>query len=161
MPILEATTYKYLGDVICHKGKNSENLKARKIKLQAATANINSIAGSEILNKIETSVLLELHEKINISSLLFNSESWNLSKGEEDELEKIELQAIKNIFDLPIHIPSAAIIYSLGILYTRQRVDQKMLIYLHRILQKDESDWVKKTLENLKIKNVGWYKKNH
>ena len=159
MPIKETTQYKYLGDIICSNGKNAENIKSRKSKIQTSTVSINTIAGSEILNKIETSVLLELHESMNISSLLFNCESWNLSKGEEDELEKIELQALKNLFDLPLHTPSASIIHSFGILFTRQRVEHKMLIYLHRILQRNETHWVRKTFDSLRVKNLGWYKK--
>ena len=31
----------------------------------------------------------------------YNAESWNLNKGEEHEIEKVEMQAIKNLFDLP------------------------------------------------------------
>ena len=87
MTIAETKSYKYLGDMITSDGKNTENLKMRKTKLQGTTISINSIASSEVLNQIETLVLLELHEKISISSLLTNAESWTLNKGEEGELE--------------------------------------------------------------------------
>ena len=50
-------------------------------------------------------MLLELHEKVTISSLLNNSESWNLNKGEEQEVERIEIQALKDLFDLPLQSP--------------------------------------------------------
>ena len=78
MPIEETSKYKYLGDMITNDGKNTENISTRKTKLQITTIHINTIAASDILNQIETSVLLELHEKINIPSLLANAESWNL-----------------------------------------------------------------------------------
>ena len=159
MTIKETAKYKYLGDVITTDGKNTENLQSRKTKIQATTITINTIASSEILNKIETSVLLELHEKISIAGLLNNAESWNLSKGEEDELEKIEIQAIKSLFDLPLHTPTAAIIYTLGILYTTQRVDQKQLMFLQKILQRKNDDWTRNTLKALTLKGIGWYRR--
>ena len=76
-------------------GKNAINLEIKKNKMRASTASINSIAASEVLYKIETRVLLNLHEKINVSSLLTNSESWNLSRGEREEIDKIEIQSLK------------------------------------------------------------------
>ena len=158
MTIQETSKYKYLGDIITNDGKNTENLKARKTKLQGTTININTIASSEILNKIETTVLLELHEKINVSSLLTNAESWTLSKGDEKELEKTEIMAIKHLFNLPTHIPSVAILYTFGIKYTTQRVHQMQLFYLHKVLHKGDIDWTRPTLNALKELNTGWYK---
>ena len=79
-----------------------ENLKARRQKLQATTATINTIASNEVLNRVEALVLLELHERISIPCLLNNAETWILNKTETAELEKIEIQALKNIYQLPI-----------------------------------------------------------
>ena len=130
LSIEETTEYKYLGDIITSDGKNSQNLRSRNAKLQATTVTINTIASSEVLHKIETSVLLELHDKISISGLLTNAESWNLNRSEEDEIEKMEIQAVKNLFDLPLHTPTVAIIFTFGLLYTVQRIDKKQLSYL-------------------------------
>merc|ERR1739842_152500 len=99
---------------------------------------VNSIAASEVLRGIETSVLTELHEKVVIPGLLANAESWSLNRGEKIEIERMETQALKYLFDLPIHTPTSAILYSLGTLYTNQRIDQKRLNYLHRILTRNE-----------------------
>ena len=57
--------------------KNAENIKIRKQKLQATTATINTIASSEVLNQVESMVLLELHERISIRipGFLNNTES--------------------------------------------------------------------------------------
>ena len=156
MKIEETADYKYLGDTITQDGKNTENLKSRKVKLQATTIHINTIASSEILNKIETSVLLSLHEKISIPNLLSNSESWCLNKGDQSELETIEVQALKNLFDLPTHTPTVAVLYSFGTLYTKMRVDQKQMMYLHRILNRNDNHWTKKTLTILNSMKIGW-----
>ena len=112
-----------------------------------------------MLRKIDTSVLLELHEKINVSGFLTNAESWNLNKGDtdRDELDKIEIQAIKLLFDLLLHTPTPAILHSFGLLYTRFRVDLKQLVYFKRMLERDPNHWTRKTLEELKTRNLGWY----
>ena len=118
----------------------------RKLSANNAQKTLYLLVSSQLLSGegIETSVLLELHEKINIPSLLSNSESWILNKGEQTELEKIELQTLKNLFDLPIHTPTAAIMYSFGTLYSKFRVDERQMLYLHRILNRDETHWTKK-----------------
>ena len=156
--IKETAHYKYLGDIITNDGKISKNIEARGIKLKATTISINTIAASEILNRIETSVLLELHEKISIPGYLTNSETWILNKGDTKQLEKNEIQSLKNLFDLPLHTPNAAIIYTFGTLFTKLRIDKKQLIYLNRILNRESSNWTKKTLVILEGMNIGWYK---
>ena len=112
MKISTWDTYTYLGDVIPPDGKNTANIKHRKNKLNTTSISITTIASSEILYKIETPVLLELHERINIPSLLTNSESWTLLKGEEKEIEQAEIQCLKNLFNLPLKTPTPAIIFT-------------------------------------------------
>ena len=158
MPIDETTTYKYLGDIISNDGKNSKNIESRKTKTQATCININSIASTEVLRKIETSVLLELHEKITIPGLLANSESWSLTKTEYTEIEKIEYQALRSLFDLPLHTPVPAITFTFGTLYSHLRVEKRRLNYLHRILNRSDSHWTKQALTSLTEQNIGWAK---
>ena len=102
--------------------------------------------------------MLELHEKINIPGFLTIAEAWTLSKKEEDDLEAIEIQALKAIFDLPIHTPTPAIIYIFGLLFTRQRIDQKQLSFLHKVLNRQTTHCTRRTLEALEEKNIGWGK---
>ena len=156
--IQECESYTYLGDRITRDGKNTENIKSRKNKINVSTISINTIASSETLYKIETAVLLQLHEKINISSLITNSESWTLLKGERKELDTAEIQCLKNMFNLPVHTPTPGIIYTLGTLYTNIRIDQRRLNYIHKILSREATHWTRRTLESLKELNIGWFK---
>ena len=71
-------------------------------------------------------------------------------------MEKIEIQAIKHLFDLPIHTPTPAIIFSFGLLYTRYRIETKRLIYLHKILNRYDSHWTKMILNILNTLKIGW-----
>ena len=119
---------------------------------------INSIAETEVLQLIESYVLVELHEKVNIPSLLTNCESWTLKQGEKDNLELVEIQTLKRLFDLPIHTPTPAVVYTFGTLYTSQRIHKRQLLYLHRVLKRYDGHWTKRALEILEENNLGWYK---
>ena len=158
MPIEETKTYRYLGDIISSNGKSKENIEARKQKTLATTVNINSFGTTEVLRRIETKILLELHDKITIPGLLANAESWSLLKGEIDNVEMIEIQALKHLFDLPIHMPTPAIIFSFGTIYTRYRIEKKRLIYLHKILKRRDSHWTKVMLQIMTTLKIGWAK---
>ena len=158
MEIGETTTYKYLGDTVTNDGRNRKNLELRKNKLNASTISIKTIAANETLNMLETTVLLNLHDIINVSALLTNSESWNLNKRESEEIERMEICAIKRLFDLPSHIPTTAILHEFGLLYTKLRIEQRQLIYLWKIINRDEQHWTNATLNELLTKDIGWGK---
>ena len=156
--IKETDNYKYLGDIVTSDGKNERNIEARKNKVTASIVAINTIAASEVLRKIETMVLLELHEKIILSALLTNAEAWTLNTANRKELDKTEIQALKYMFDLPTHTPTPAIIYSFGMLYTQHRFDKKRLLYLHKLLNSKDETWTKRTLMTLIDLEIGWGK---
>ena len=61
------------------------------------------------------------------------------------------------MFDLPTKTPTPAILFTLGTLYASIRVDQKQFLYLHKILTKKETNWIRRTLTALKDLNLGWY----
>ena len=85
LTIKETETYKYLGDLISKDGRNTKNIDQRKAKIFTTTTAINSIAVTEILRNLETAVLLEPHEKVSVTALLTNSESWNLNIGDRTD----------------------------------------------------------------------------
>ena len=158
LEIEETDDYKYLGDLVTNDGKNTRNIENRKNKTFAATSGINSIAGTSVMRKIETKVILELHDKVILSALLTNAEAWTLNKSEKDEIERIEIQTLKMLFDLPIHTPTPAIIHTFGILYTNLRIEKKRLMYLHRLVNMKDTSWTQKTLFILERHNIGWTK---
>ena len=45
----------------------------------------------------------------------------------------------------------------MGTLYASIRVDLKQLLYLHKLLTKNEDQWTKRTLFTLRDLNIGWY----
>ena len=156
--ITNTTSYKYLGDLITSDGKNKSNIENRFNRTQGIIRQINTTAGSEIMRNIETKTILELYERCVIPSFLNNAESWTLSTPEEKELDKLGIRILKRLFNLPERTPSPAIIYSFGTLYITQEIDQKKLMYLYKILRREDSHWTKKMLYHLKSLNIGWTK---
>ena len=102
---------------------------------------------------VQMRVLLELHERINIAGLLNNTEAWNLSIGDRTEIEKIEVNSLRNLFDLPIRTPTPAITYMFGTLRTNIRIDKKQLLYLYRLLSRGDDHWTTKALQILKMQS--------
>ena len=156
--IQNTTSYKYLGEMITNNNKNKSNLEAKENKVQAIVRQINTTAASDVMRGIETKVILELFEKCILPSLLNNCESWTLSPSDELQIEKITITAIKRLFSLPTTTPTAAIIFSLGLLYTTQSVDQKRFLYLHKLLNLENDHWNKQMLLHLHTTNSGWAK---
>ena len=158
MSINETKSYKYLGDIITADGKNTENLESRRGKTISTTISIKTIATNETFSEIGTSVILELHETNTLSALLTNCESWTLLKKEKENLEQMEIQSIKLLFDLPAHTPTPALIYTFGLLYTSIRVEKRQLHYLWKVANRNPSHWTHKALSQVMIREVGWGK---
>ena len=158
MDISETKSYKYLGDVITDDGKNTKNIESRKNKSIATTISIKTIASNHSFKQIGAQVLIDLHETINMTAVLTNSESWTLRKKDKEEFEKLEIQAFKHLFDLPIHTPTPAIIYTFGLLYTTFRIEQRQLNYLWKIVQRDPENWTHIMLQEVLTKGIGWGK---
>ena len=110
------------------------------------------------MKRIEVKVLLRLHESVTIPTLLSSAETWTLNCEEIKMVNKMEIWALKRMFQLPLTTPSPAIIYMTGTLYTEIRVKQKQLLYLHKILKKGQDNWVRQTLMTLRDNRAGWAK---
>ena len=110
------------------------------------------------MRKIEVQVLMTLHDAVTLPTLLYNAETWPLNSTIKKEIDKMEVWAWKSMLGLPKTTPTAAIMYVTGALYASIRVQTKQLIYLHRVLQKDEDHWTKTTLQTLYRRNIGWAK---
>ena len=62
---------------------------------------------------------------------------------------------------LPPTTPTAGIVFTVGAFFASIRVEQKQLIYFHKVLLKEETNWAKTTLLTLKEYNIGWAKQLH
>ena len=151
-----ADSYKYLGDYIHRKGCNKQNIEERGKKLKHSTMEIILCGTSQTMRKMGSKVLIDLHDTINIPSLLYNAESWVLNDGDQKELERIELWCLKRILNLPPTTPSAALRYETNTLLVKIRIDKIQLLYLHKVLTRAEDHWTKHILNTLNVMNIGW-----
>ena len=101
---------------------------------------------------------LDLYEKSIITSFFYNVESWTLTKTEEKHIDKIGVQAVKRLFNLPITTPTAAIIHSFGLLYFSEVADMKKFLYLHKILTRPDFQWINPMLNKLRELDINWAK---
>ena len=65
---------------------------------------------------------------------------------------------MKSLFDLPTKTPTPAILHTLGLPYTTNRIKKKQLLFLHRLLNKDPNQQTRKMLKVLDKLKVGWTK---
>ena len=124
----------------------------------ATTRQINTTASSDIMRRVETTVILTLYEKSILPTLIHNCVSWILNTTEETQIDKIGITALKRLFNLPTTTPSVAILHCLGLLFPTQEVHTKQFMYLHKILNRPRDHWTVKILTHLKTTNLGWAK---
>ena len=158
MTITKCSTYKYLGEQISRDGKNDTNLKSRIENLKISVRAIITCCRSEVMKRIGVKVMLMLHESETMTAFLYNAETWSLNKTEKVAIDKAEVYALKKMIGLPTTTPTAGIIFTLGCLYTSVRIEIKQFMYLHRILNKENGNWVKTILYSLQERNIGWAK---
>ena len=150
--------YKYLGEMIRRDGKNDDNLEERIGKVKQSVRAIITCCKSDIMKPIGTKIMFQLHEAETLPALLYNAETWTLNIAEKKSLDQIEIYAWKQMLGLPITTPNAAIIHTTGSLYTSIRIQMKQLIFLQKVLKRDEGHWTKITLYALREHDTGWAK---
>ena len=156
--IKNCESYKYLGALICQCGKNDQNLDMRIKKAKAAVRAINTGGKNNIMSKIEMDYIIKLHESITIPTLLYDAETWPLNATMSANLDRMELWAWKSMIGLPKTTPTAAVIFCCGALYPSIRIKTKQLLYLHKVLSKEENHWTLQTLQDLRERDIGWAK---
>ena len=154
--IKNTTVYKYLGDEITSDGKNDKNIISRENKLNAIIRQINTSASSDVMRGIQTHVILKLYDVRIIPCLLNNAESWTLTLNDEKRFDQIGIRAIKRLFGLPTTSPNVAVVYTFGLLYMTQLIDQKGLLFLHKVLTRNQDKWILRTMNRLDDRNIGW-----
>jgi hypothetical protein len=154
--IKHSQSYKYLGEIIDRNGKNQENLKEKFKKAKHSTISIITCGQQDVMKKVEVSTTLNLHEKVTVKMILHNSETWVLTKTDEQTIEKIDLWCLKRILNLPRTTPSAAVRFTTGTMYIKVRIDMIQMLYLQKILKREVSNWTRKMLTVLDDLEIGW-----
>ena len=124
----------------------------------ASTRKILSLCGNAVFRSIRLQALLKMHNCCTMAGFLTNCETWIIDKNERNKLERIELWALKRILDVPKTTPTAAIWHVTGMLMTSILIDKRQLLYLKKILNKPDENWIKQMFCCLAKDNIGWAK---
>ena len=168
----EKDTAKYLGDYLSTNGSNRKTIEDRKAKGQGAINKILSILDETCFGPFYFECAVILRNSLLLSTMLTNSEAWyGLSKIEIETLEKIDLQLLRRIFEVPFSCPKEMLYLETGCLPISSLILIRRLLFLHSILHEDSNsliyrfflaqlsnpdkgDWaleVKKNIEELQI----------
>ena len=72
------------------------------------------------MQRVGVTAMLRLHEAEIIPELLNNAETWTLNKTERNMLDKMEIQALKQMIGLPQTTPKARVLFTLETQFTKR-----------------------------------------
>ena len=118
--------YKYLGETINRNLNLEDQIKAIKQKVEAAFQTILITAGDSTFRGIEMEVIWKLVETCIQPIILYAAETWNTTKKEMNQINKIYDDIIKRVLKTPVTTPRETIYIESGL------VDIETLIYRQR-----------------------------
>ena len=129
---------KYLGDILSKDGKNIKNIKARVSKGTGIVNRIMTLLNGIPVGKFYFEIALMLRNSLLVSSVLCNSESWyNVTNGELDYLESVDLMLLRKLLQAPKSTPKEMLYLELGCLPLREIIRKRRLSFLFYILGQD------------------------
>ena len=85
--------------------------------------------------------MLLLYRSIFIPRLIYNCETWtNITSKDYAPLRKSQLSFLRRALELPRSVPTAALYLELGILPIKYEIAIRQLLFLKKILDKNEND---------------------
>ena len=171
--------WKYLGDILSSDGKNDFNIKERIKRGLGAVTNICQTLKDLCLGRYFYEAAMILRDSLLLSTLLSNSEAWvNLSKKNIEDLESVDEQFLRNIFQeahkktsMLAKTPLELLYLETGCLPIRFILQSRRLNFLHYILNDREDsllsnvfraqcdlpvkgDWITTVKEDLQELNI-------
>ena len=144
-PMQVVSKDKYLGDIISNDGTNTENIRARVSKGMGILSKIKSILESVSFGSHYFKIALLLRESLLLNGILTNSESWyGLSKSEISQLEKVDLEFFRSLFNVPETVPTAGIYLETGCYRIGTIIKIRRLNFLHAMVKLDRSEMLSK-----------------
>ena len=110
----EVPKYKYLGEIINHKGNLSYHITEIEEKFEGATAIIMAETGNKKFKGIKMQAIWQMAEAIIIRIMTYSCEGWDINKEEKNKLQTIFNEALKTILYLPKGTPTTILINETG-----------------------------------------------
>ena len=143
MEVSEEETY--LGDVIDKSAKATKNIEKRKNRGYGTITDILTIVSDIPLAHWRIQAGLNLRQAMLINGTLFNSEAWhNVDDKDIIPLEKVDEALLRGLLSAHSKTPLEALYLETNSLPIRFILKSRRIMYLHSILQKNESEMVRK-----------------
>ena len=141
MEILNTEQYKYLGEFVTTKNDMSKQIKELKGKTEAALQTIISIAGNPMLKGIQMGTIWKLLNTCIMPIILYGSETWNLKRKEEKEINRILDNVLKRILLIPTSTPREVLYIETGLIEPTHMAIRNRFNMLKR-LQKSSNELI-------------------
>ena len=135
----EVDTYKYLGELISKKNNLEAHIEATETKIHAVTQSIITETGNKEFKGMKMQAIWQLFDATVTPIMTYGSESWNLTRKEENHLQTIHNKAIKTILALPQGTPTNILLAETGQLPIKYTINKKKIMQAHRLENKDDS----------------------
>ena len=152
----EVPTYKYLGDMINNKGDLTAHIKEIEGKVIAATQRILTETGNKEFKGMKMQAIWQLTDAVIIPIITYGAESWDATKKEIEEIQKILNNCLKTILCLPQGTPTQILLAETGYLPIQYYIYKKRIMQWHRIQKKPETALIKKITQG---NNSTWKEK--
>ena len=143
-PMKSVHSEKYLGDFITSSGKNTDTIIHRVSLGNGALAQIRNILENVSLGRHYFNTAFLLRESIFLNGILFSSESWyGVTQEQISQLEKLDIQLLRNIFEVPKSTPIVSLYLESGCVRIRNIIRARRINFLHHLanMKKDEMEY--------------------
>ena len=128
--------YKYLGEMLNHKGNAEDHIIQLKRKTEAAYQTILAVLGNQYFNKIELETAWKLLETCIQPILTYGGETMNTTKKEQRKINQIQENIIRRILMVPQSTPIEALYMETGLLdittiITKNRFNMEKRLHKH------------------------------
>ena len=137
--IEEVESFTYLGANVTQDGGGTVDIRKRIAMASAQFKRTSNIwQASDISKKVKVS----LFKSMVMSVLLYGSETWKLTKGEEKKLDSFQNKCLRRILKIrwQQHITNVAVLEAAGIDRVSEEVRRKRWSWIGHVLRKNPRD---------------------
>ena len=139
--------YKYLGLIQNNKNNLEEQIKSIKGKVEAAYQTTLAIASDSVLKYMEMNTIWENIEMCILPIITYSSETWEPTKKETKEINRVLDSIIKRILQVPTGTPREALYIETGLLDPETIIKRNRVLMENRII-KGNGEMMKSIVEN-------------
>ena len=142
----QTKTYKYLGATLNDKGNIDDHIKGIKSKVEAAYQTIRLISGNQDFKGLEMETIWKLIETCSFPTALYGAETWNNTKKQTTEINRILDNILKRALNTPTSNPREPLCMESGMVDLDTHAKKRQLMMKHR-LSKTASNLINDMLE--------------